>query len=380
LQRKHVASVIAVAATVAVVLQVASVDQRPLEEQPFPDGHEYSDAARHLAEGDGYVTSIYGSDLQPPRFPPGYSLVLTPFAFVGEFPGNVQLGAKVVVAVYVILTVLLAWSLAGPLAAALAAVVLFVSPFAREAAEYLIADPLVAALTVACALMLQPLTRASAAVGGALGGFATATRLPAVLIVFAMLVAGRGARRTIALFALPAVIALAVFQWLTLGSPVRTGYAYWQLGDRFFSPSYLLDHISRGEGPFIIADLLDGKLFEWSCPCSIGGPQAELPNLVFYPVLLLGLFWVFAPPLLPLVGIVYAWRTRTEAVARFTLTVTVLNLLLFFFYYHQATRFMAGPATLLAVMSVAALAQLPAWLRARRNERTLLPAGMKSLD
>ena len=47
------------------------IGPRPLNRQPSPDAQEYADAARHLAAGDGYVTTIYRNETRPPRYPPG---------------------------------------------------------------------------------------------------------------------------------------------------------------------------------------------------------------------------------------------------------------------------------------------------------------------
>ena len=74
--------------------------------------------------------------------------------------------------------------------------------------------------------------------------------------------------------------------------------------------------------------------------------------------MLAGVFWVFSPPLIPLLGLVYAWRRRRDAIGRYTLVVTASTLLLFEFYYYQGTRFMAGPATLLIVLASVWLAEL----------------------
>jgi hypothetical protein len=103
----------------------------------------------------------------------------------------------------------------------------------------------------------------------------------------------------------------------------------------------------------------------WVCPCQLGGAQASLPNITFYPALLAGLFWVFSPPLVPLLGLAYAWRHRRDAVGRYTLLVLVLSLLVFAVYFYQGTRFMAGPATVLTVLAAVWLAELAgsAWRR-----------------
>jgi hypothetical protein len=92
-----------------------------------------------------------------------------------------------------------------------------------------------------------------------------------------------------------------------------------------------------------------------------------LPNGIFYPSVLLGLFWVFSPPLLSLVGCVHLWRHRRETPALFASWVVVLTLTLHTFYRFQGARFMAPPATLLTVVTGIALAQ---WFTHRNNVHT----------
>jgi hypothetical protein len=116
-------------------------------------------------------------------------------------------------------------------------------------------------------------------------------------------------------------------------------------------------------------DRLNGQLLNWVCPCQAGGPQASMVNLTYYPLTTAGLFWVFSPPLVPLLGLLYAWRQRQTAVGRYTLLVTALSLLVFVFYQFQEGRFMAGPATLLIVLASVWLAELAASLW-RRHPRT----------
>src|SRR5688572_25271585 len=103
----------AMTALLAAIIPVASAPLPHLATQPYPDAHVYADAARHLARGDGYLTTAYvstdnaeigiegaGDDwlvrgpATPPMFPPGLSLALAPAAAVGDFPANVQTAAK----------------------------------------------------------------------------------------------------------------------------------------------------------------------------------------------------------------------------------------------------------------------------------------------
>lgn len=123
-----------------------------------------------------------------------------------------------------------------------------------------------------------------------------------------------------------------------------------------------------------LAGALGGLLLRWVCPCPDGGPQAALSNLFFYPSVLLGLFWIFVPPLLPVVGMLYCWEHRDTLTARFTFWLTALSLLLFTFYFYQGARFMAAPVTLLCVF---ASAKLAGWMERGAGVR---PAGGAAVD
>jgi hypothetical protein len=92
-----------------------------------------------------------------------------------------------------------------------------------------------------------------------------------------------------------------------------------------------------------------------------------MSNLIFYPALLASLFWVFSPPLVPLLGFVYAWRHRRDAVGRYTLVVVALTFVVYLFYHYQGARFMAAPATLLVVLASVWLAERAEWLWALRK-------------
>ena len=158
------------------------------------------------------------------------------------------------------------------------------------------------------------------------------------------------------MFSSPPLAALGLFNWLTFGSPFRTGYNYWLPGLKTFSPSYAITSPMQGDGPWLLGDALGGLLLRWVCPCPDGGPQAALNNLSFYPSVLIGLFWIFVPPLLPAVGILYGWEHRRTLAVRFAFWLTALSLLLFIFYFYQGARFMAAPVTLLCVFACAKLA------------------------
>lgn len=349
-------TVVALAVTGAVLLSIAAVEPRPLAEQPFPDAQEYADGARRIADGEGYVTYVHGDEPLPPRYPPGFSLTLVPFASFGHYPANVQFGAKVIVLLYVLVVAFAAWRLGGPLAAALATAVVGMSPFAREFAGLVLSDVLVATATVLLVLFVEPMTRWRGALSAFVAAASVVIRFAAATNVIALFASLRRkvGKWAILAAALP-LAALVAFQWATLGSPFTTGYSYWGLNENSFSFGYATAAPAEGDGLSVANDLLDGRLMSWVCPCVVGGPQVSLPNVVFYPFVLAGLFWLFSPPFFTIPGLVYAWRSRSEVVPRLALSLTALNLLLFIFYRYQGARFVAGPATLLVILSSVAL-------------------------
>ncbi len=356
----------ALLATTFTLLSVLSVEPRPLQDQPFPDAHETADATRQLASGKGFVTYIYDNQPRPPRAPPGFALSLAPFAAISDdYPSNVETGSRVFAALYVLFAVIAAWLVGGPLAATLTAVLIGVSPFARVAASLVMSDALGAAGTALFILLLSRFSTSRVSIAGALAGAMVAVRLPLLInLVALVIVLPKRWRIRAFLCASPMLAALGLFNWRTFGSPFRTGYSYWLPGLKSFAWSYAFASPPRGDGPWIVADVLNGLLMQWVCPCPIGGSQAAIRNIFFYPSVLLGLFWTFAPPLITLCGIFYLWKHRHEAAANFTLWVTGLSLLLFTFYFHQGTRFMAGPATLLLIFSAVSLAQ---WIGRRTS-------------
>ena len=365
---KRIPALAAGLACLALLVHVERAPERPLAHQPFPDAAEYADSARSLARGDGFYTHVHEGGRQPPRYPPGFPLALTPFATAGSYPRNVKLGAKAYAMFYVLVAVVAAWILGGPLAAIIAAVLVGISPFARDAAGLVMADALVAALSVLPLALMACATRSGARLAGAATGLAAITRLTAGINLIALLVAWpRKSIRTAVLYAVPALVGLALLQWSMFGSPVKTGYDYWGVAGGTFALDQVLGDTTAREGPFILADRLDGELLDFVCPCPAGGAQIALPNLTFYPLVLLGAFWIFSPPLIPMLGLLYAWRRRREPVGRYALALTALSLLVFVVYHFQGARFMAGPATVLTVLASVWLADLAGRLRRRRG-------------
>ncbi len=304
-------------------------------------------------------------------------MALAPFAAVGSYPRDIQRGAKFWAMAYVAIAAIAAWVLGGPLAAALAAVFIGISPFAKDSAGLVLSDAFTAALTVLMLPLLRHQTRSGTRLAGAASGLAALARVTGVISLIALLAAlPRRSYKTVLLFALPSLVGLALLQWVMFGSPLTTGYSYWGVSSHLFSVSYLTGGSVVRNGLTVFPDRLNSQLLDWTCPCQAGGPTAGMANLTFYPLLLAGAFWVFSPPLIPLLGLIYAWRRRRTPVGRYTLIVTALYLLIFCFYQFQEGRFMAGPATLLTVLASVWLAELARLLWRRRPHVNAMHAGL----
>jgi hypothetical protein len=376
---RRIAIIAAALVCAAVLVTVERAPEQPLSMQPGPDADEYASSASSLANDDGFYGTPTAAHKwhQPPRYPPGYPMALAPFAAIGHYPRNVQRGAKFWAMMYVLIAVIAAWALGGPLAAAIAAVFIGVSPFAKDAAGLVLSDAFTAALAVLMLPLLRYMNRSGARLAGAAGGFSILARITGAANLIALLASiPRRFVKPAILFAIPSIVILALLQWALFGDPLETGYSYWGVASHNFALSYLTGTSVR-EGPFIFPDLLNGKLLSWVCPCQVGGPQAAMPNLTFYPTLLAGLFWVFSPPLVPLLGLAYAWRHRRETIGKYTLLVTFLSLLVYGLYFYQGTRFMAAPATLLTVLASVWLAELAAQLWRRWTRAASIAPGLR---
>jgi hypothetical protein len=359
---------IPVIATIASFVIILAVPLRPLSEQPFPDAQEYADAAWQIAHGNGYVTYVLDYNVhdikpRPPRYPPGFSLALAPFALLGNYPSNIQMGAKFYDAVYLLITVISAWVAGGWLAATLGAIFIGTSPFVQAYASLVMSDAFATGLTVLSFwLILRPSTK-RVTLAGVLSGVLVVVRLSSILNIVALFLAlVPKSRKQLLLSALPGIGALGLFQWATFGNPLKTGYDYWLPGLRNFDWRYAIVSVPLREGPWIIADALKGRLMQWVCPCPVGGPEAALPNIPFYLAVVLGFFWLFAPPFTALLGMGYVWKHRKEAAPGFTLWLTILSLVFYAFYVDQGSRFMAPPVTLLGVYAAVVLAH---WIQGK---------------
>ncbi len=364
---------LAVAMTLVVLAGVSLVKAPPLLElQMLPDGAEYAEGAWNVARGHGYLTTYETLSPVPgpviPRYPPGFSLALVPFAALSPaFPANIFWGAKVYALLYVLAPVSLAWRLGGPVAGAAVAAMLGVSPFTYTAAGLVMSDPLAAALTVLLVGLLHRPTRATLAAAGLVTGALVWIKLSSAWQLGAVLLAAPARWRARALVAaLPLLLGLGAYQWLLFGSPLITDYDQYIPRQGLFSPLYAVSHVVRPDSPVVSGDNFSGYVEYLVCGCRNYHPNAILVNLAYYPALLLGVIWTFAPPFATAPGLLYMLRQRRRPEVLLGLLLVIGGVLPFVFYLFQARRFIAGPALILIVYSGVALAEvLDRWLRQR---------------
>jgi hypothetical protein len=368
---------------------VAAIGPRPLNRQPSPDAQEYADAAHHLALGDGYVVTVRRGEAQPPRYPPGFSLALAPFALAGSYPANVQLGSKLLVMLYLVVTMVTAWVVAGPLAAAVSVGLVGASPFAVRYASLVMSDAFGAALAVGVLALIAGVHRAhqtqrssTARLAGAglLTGALVLVRLSGVLTAAALVPAlwratSWRSRTVLATGVALGVLLVAGQQWWTFGSPLKTGYHYYLSDIDQFRLDYPFAADVRRDGSGVVADSLDGALLSWACPCPEDDPLLAFRGPIFYPLVLLGIFWILVPPLTTVPGLIEVWRRRHEPGPASVLGLTVLTVVFHLFYWYLGARFMAAPATLLAIYTGAWAARWAEGRTGRGDES--LPTGSR---
>jgi 4-amino-4-deoxy-L-arabinose transferase-like glycosyltransferase len=373
---------------VALVLALAPLARSrpvPLLIQPFPDAPTYADTAYQIANGNGFGTVIderlapeqqpATKSIRPSRYPPAYPLVLALFVRIGDNdPSSAQTGARWTAALLVVSLFLASFVLGGPAAATIAALVTFFSPFAEKSSRLVMSDAFGAALVLLAVAAIglawrsaarEPFHTARYAIAGFLAAYAVFVRVSAAGILAAAVLAARRRRlvAAVALGALPVLTFLGAYQWTEFGSPLRSGYHHYHPQLDAFSPGFVLAGSPTSERQFIFPDKLDGALMRWTCPCDQYGPMGKASNAVFYPAVLLGVYWVFSPPLFTLLGLWELVRRRSSPVGKFAALVVVTNVGLFLAYYYQGARLVAPAAYVLVAFSAAGGARLLALLQ-----------------
>jgi 4-amino-4-deoxy-L-arabinose transferase-like glycosyltransferase len=361
---------------VTAVLLVILLFNHPysLGDQPFPDAHEYLNAAYRLAHGHGYTTTVRDTvfspharqAVNPPRYPPGTSLVLAPFAFFGSYPGNEELGTRLIVIALVLAVGWAGYALCGWYAAVISALVVALSPFAMINTQIVMSDALAALLIVACVPLMRLRTRSASYVLGVAAGYGVVCRESGLLVVVCILVVVHGRERLrVAVGAVGPIAGLALYNWSTFGTPWGSGYSYW-LG-KF--PQYSLSYVTRHPWPpgaevYYQSSLALFHFVEQSHTALI----STVPNFVFYPLIVLGFSTVFGPPWLTLIGLVTAIRSWKLREARFTVLISGLFVLFYMANFSQDPRLVAGPCILLTIWGVVGLVNLTRALWGRYGE------------
>jgi hypothetical protein len=106
-------------------------------------------------------------------------------------------------------------------------------------------------------------------------------------------------------------------------------------------------------------DHFQGRFEQWLCRCNKPWTESPLPNVLFYPAVILGLIWTFAPPGITLVGMRYVSRRLGYTGPGFVFWLAGANLALFVLAASQFRRFIAGPTVLLAMFGAVGLTK---WL------------------
>jgi 4-amino-4-deoxy-L-arabinose transferase-like glycosyltransferase len=216
--------------------------------RPRPDALEYEEAARALAEGAGYCLILDGG-CYPPRYPPGFSLLLVPAMWLAD--------ARHGSGIWVVLASALAgiaavWTIGlvtgGPASAAAAALLLALAPLHVRWSRAVMSDVPTATVTTLLALggilcgrrTTPPRAWLALGIGVGLSALLRSTcLLLAPLLAIATLVR-RGedraaARRLVAFGAgiAAGLVPTALYGLLRFGSPLASGYDYWVAADFF---------------------------------------------------------------------------------------------------------------------------------------------------
>jgi hypothetical protein len=259
--------------------------------RPWPDALEYEEAGRRLAAGEGYVIVVEGN-VFPPRYPPGFSLLLVPFLRADDQSGAGIRGVFAASLIAVLGTAAIGWAVGGWSGAIAATLVLALSPLHARWSRAVMSDvPASAAVAALAAAILMALRRGAGAgvwFGIGLGiGSASAIRQTVLLLALpaaALLAAahpGERARRVLAIGAggLVGLVPTLVLNAYLFGSPLRTGYDVWAPG-LHFDATYLWAPPPHGEARgnlsyYLTMILGDGRAYPWPIALLLGLSAVE---------------------------------------------------------------------------------------------------------
>ena len=228
-------------------------------------------------------------------------------------------------------------------------------------------DALAALLIVVSVPLMKMHSKWSVYLLGFLAGYGVVVREGGVIVLACLLVLMTAwDRLQIAAGASLPVLGLAAYNWVTFGEPWKTGYGYWLGKFPFYSISYVFKHPWPPGGQGYYAQSL--RLFHLIA-YTHSGVVGLLPNLWFYPLILLGCSAAFGPPGFTAIGLIAAARWWRRREARFTLLLAALTAIFYMADFAQDPRFMAGPCILLTAWASAAVVHVARKVRNRYGQR-----------
>ncbi len=370
-----------VAALVAAFVLILSQASLPPPGDPVPDAPSYVQQAIQMSHGNFLSIPPVGEVGQDPaakggmfpsRYPPGYSAALAPFAAASSDAANgVSVGNAFYVWATIAVSAACAALLAGWLGAFLAVCLLLSTTFVWSSAHLVMSDcfgALLAAIGLLAVICSDKVRSPKGSVAwlvvlGAVCGYAVMTRISLIFLLPAALIVVRGWRRRGIVLAssVPFIALLALYQWRVFGSPLKTGYDYWLPGLELFRLDALWSWGLRGDAAYLHVDRLGGALLDGLGPDgqSLGMQTiGYTPPYITYPSVLLGLYWVYMPPLVVLIGVGWLWFQRMSSAARFIAFAVILNLAIFAFYAFMGARLIAPAAILLTIATAAGASEL----------------------
>ena len=343
----------------------------------LPDSMDYQYGAVSLLHG-GYSVDWDGS-ARVPRYTPGFPLLLTPAIAIGG-PDAVAWVPYVMALGLGVLAALVSWRVAGPLAAPLAVALVLYAKAPAEFAGVLMSDLPAATIGLAeVALLMLGRSRLAATCAGLLAGALIWIRPASAVLVLAGL-ASLSARRDddrrkwilayVAAAAVPLVL-LGAWQGLTYGSPFTSSYQAAGAGagggqslGAFFSPGFVMGDPFGGDNA-----ALGGSAMDWN-----------LPNLLVYPLQLVGADAFLVLPGVGLLGVIGLFRFAGQpgpkgVFGRFGLATVALTLAVYLPYYWQTGRFLVFASTLLALSTAMLVGELVLVRGRSRVSMSLQPRG-----
>jgi hypothetical protein len=286
--------VLATAAIVWLGLLRIDLDATPFRDlAPQPDATEYVAGGWSLMHEHDYVLHIAGRTM-PPRFPPGYSIVLAGAMLLGVEPVRAPFAVNTAATILLLLLVLAAGAAEGSLlAGSLAVLLLAATPGFLTLARSPMSEPVSFLLLFLGHWLLYRYVRLGRLAPGiaatVLLGLAVAVRFANVFFAFAPLLAVLSAtglsprRRLVHLLAfgggLAAGIApLLAYDAAAFGHPLGNGYQVWVPQIASLSTGFGFEHLLPnlrlllvdafgGDKPFSVGDLFGPGI--WFGPCTM---------------------------------------------------------------------------------------------------------------